>query len=313
MEERITKEKLMLIRDFLSIHPEILAAYGYGSGVIPQANNDNPNDKKEIDIIVIVEDLLNWIHKNIKSNPQEFSFTSKNFFLKSDLNTLENGAPIIYLSGIKFKDEYFKTGIISKNQLLSSCFNRTSSFVPFRLEKPCVEILCIDESINKAILYDRQVTLITCLLMLNNNEHKIYDLITKICSISYLGDFRVKIKCENPNKIKNCVDKQLKFFIEDYKMVNNNYFYQYGEKIEINYENIKNDIDILPQPIKSILNKYDIEAKNLPYISNELTNYFKKEAQKEDIKQAIKGIHTVGPVKAITYGLRKFKKGLGIN
>ena len=312
MKERITKEKLELIKNFLISHPKILAAYGYGSGVISQANS-NLNDKKQIDIILVVEDLLNWIHENIYMNPQEFTKFSKKYFMNASISNLEKGAPIIYLSDIKFKDELFKIGIISKRQLLSSIFERTSSYVPFRLEKPCVKIFCNDDTIDKAILYDKQITLMLCLLMLDKNENKMYDLITKICSISYLGDFRTKIKCEDPNKIKNCVDKQLDFFIEDYSLVNKNYFKTDGVYVYINYNSIEKDLYLLPEAIKLILNKYDIKEQNLPYISKELTNYFIKEAKKEDLMQAIKGIYTTGPKKALVYGLRKLKKGMKYN
>ena len=45
----------------------------------------------------------------------------------------------------------------------------------------------LNKEIENAITYDRQITLMLCLLMLNKNENKLYDLITKICSISYLS------------------------------------------------------------------------------------------------------------------------------
>lgn len=120
MKKRITKEKLILIKEFLQIHPEALAVYGYGSGVIPQAGS-NSNDKKEIDLILIVEDLLEYFHKNWEINPQEFTKASKKYFETATLQKLEKGAPIVYLSHIPFKNEYFKTGVISKERLISSC------------------------------------------------------------------------------------------------------------------------------------------------------------------------------------------------
>lgn len=308
MKERITKEKLEFIKEFLKTRPEALAVYGYGSGVIPQEGS-NPNEKKEIDLIIIADNLLKWIHENLEMNPEEFTNPSKKYFLKSTLKDLEKGAPIVYLSHIPFENEYFKTGIISKDKLLSSCLERSSSFVPFRLEKPCAKIFCNDKEIENAIIYDRQITLMLCLLMLNKNENKLYDLITKICSISYLGDFRVKIKCEDPNKIRNLVNKQLDYFIEDYTSVNKNYFDISNDNITINYNSINKDYDILPKAIKSVLNEYEIKEENQYILAKKLTEYFTKESQKESLPMAIKGIHTVGLEKAFQYGLRKLKKG----
>ena len=75
MKERITKEKLELIQAFLRNHPDVIAAYGYGSGVMPQANHSN--QKKDIDLILIVEDILEYFHQNIELNPNEYTRGSK--------------------------------------------------------------------------------------------------------------------------------------------------------------------------------------------------------------------------------------------
>lgn len=308
MKQRITNEKLQLINDFLSIHPNVIAAYGYGSGVIPQFKSDS-KEKKDIDLILVVDDILEYFHKNIEMNPHEFTKTSKRYFQTATVEKLEKGAPIVYLTHIPYQGQYFKTGIISKESLLSSCYNRTSSYVPFRLEKPCAKIFCFSEKIEKAILYDRQMTLLLCLLLLNENEKTIRDLITKICSISYLGDFRVKIKCEDPNKIKNLVNNQFDYFIEDYNAVNKGYYRVEDGILYINYEAINRDLDMIPEPIKEVLNTTSINKRNLLAISKKIIEYYKKESERESLPQAIKGIQTVGVTAAFTYALKKVQKG----
>lgn len=307
MQERITKEKLLLIKDFLQNHPETIAAYGYGSGVMPQSKNSS--EKKEIDLILIVEDLLEYFHKNLEMNEQEFSKSSRKFFEKASLKDLEKGAPIAYISHINYKDELFKTGVISKERLISSCRERVSSYVPFRLEKPCAKIFCNDGEIENAILYDRQMTLLLCLLLLNNKESNLHDLFIKIASISYLGDFRVKIKCEDPNKVPKLVNNQLEYFIEDYSEVNKGYYSIENDRLVINYDAINRDLELLPPVIKNILSTSYIKEADLPIISQKLIKYYKHESEKEALKQAIKGIKTVGPEIAFNYALRKVKKG----
>lgn len=308
MEKRITQEKLELIQEFLSIHPSVIATYGYGSGVIPQFKNDS-SQKKDIDLILVVEDLLEYFHKNIEMNPNEFTKVSKKYFQTATIAKLEKGAPIVYLTHIPYQEQYFKTGIISKESLLSSCYDRTSSYVPFRLEKPCAEISCSDEEIKEAILYDRQTTLMLCLLLLKEDEKTIRDLITKICSISYLGDFRVKIKCEDPNKIRNIVNNQFDYFVEDYDAVNKGYYKIENGVLYINYDAINRDLNIIPEPIKKALNTDYVNKRDLLIVSRKIIEYYKKESESESLPQAIKGIQTVGLKTACAYALKKVQKG----
>lgn len=307
---RINEDKKKLIIEFEEEHPYAIATIGYGSGVIEQLGSD-PNDKKQIDIIDVVEDLEKWIYENMSSHPEEFTKSTLKYFKKATLEQLEKGAPIIYFSSIEYKGELIKRGVISKKQFLSSCYKRTSSYVPFRLEKAVELIRCDDEEIYDAMLYDHQITLIMALLMLPKENHNLRDLMERICSLSYIGDFRMKIHCEDPNKIKNIVDKQFKYFVEDYSKVNFNYFESdENGNIKINYSRIKEDLFILPKEVNDILIYCPIYEDSARYCKEPLETYFKEAGQKENLKQAVKGIRTVGVEKAFVYGLRKIKKGM---
>lgn len=307
---RINEEKKKLIIDFEKEHPFALATIGYGSGVIEQLGSD-PNDKKQIDIIDVVEDLEKWVYENMKIHPEEFTRSTLKYFKKATLEQLEKGAPIIYFSAIEFRGELIKRGVISKRQLLSSCYERTSSYVPFRLEKTVELIKCEDSEIYAAMLHNYQITLMTTLLMLPKEKHTLIDLMKKICSLSYIGDFRMKIHCEDPNKIKNIVNKQFEYLTEDYSKVNMGYFISDDMgKIKINYSRIEEDLELLPDDIYTIINMYPIREENANYFNEALEEYYKKAGEKENLKQAIKGIRTVGVEKALVYGLRKVKKGM---
>ena len=307
MKERITKEKLELIRSFLRNHPDVVAAYGYGSGVMPQANSNN--QKKDIDLILIVEDLLEYFHQNIKLNPNEYTKGSKKYFEKATVEKLEKGAPIAYLTHIPYQGQYFKTGVISIESFLSSCYERTSSYVPFRLEKPCATITCQDSKVEDAIFYDRQTTLMMCLLLLGEDEKTIHDLFSKICSISYLGDFRVKIKCEDPNKVNNIVTNQFDYFKEDYSAVNMGYYKEENGVLVVDYDAINRDLNRIPDAIKRAIHTDSIKESDLANISRRITEYYKKESERESLPQAMKGIQTAGIETAFTYALKKVKKG----
>lgn len=306
---RMNEEKKDLIIEFENEHPYALATIGYGSGVIEQLGS-NPNDKKQIDIIDVVDDLKEWIDQNMTEHPEEFTKSTLKYFKKSTLEQLEKGAPIVYFSSIEYKGNLIKRGVISKQQFLSSCYERTSSYVPFRLEKAIEVIRCEDEEIYDAILYDHRVTLIVALLMLPKEKHNLKDLMERICSLSYIGDFRMKIHCEDPNKIKNIVDKQYDYFVEDYNEVNYGYFEsdKYGN-IKINYNRIKEDLKLLPKSVYNVLMYCPIFEDSSKYCKEQMENYFKEAGEKENLKQAIKGIRTVGVEKALVYGIRKIKKG----
>lgn len=309
-EGRMDESKKKLVLEFLKEHPSSVAVIGYGSGVIEQQGSKK-DDKKQLDLIIIVDDLKKWITENINMNPEEFTKGTMHYFKNASLKKLQKGAPIVYLSSIEYKDELIKMGIISKKEFLSSCYDKTSSYVPFRLEKAIELIKCDDDIIKKAIIYDHKTTLITALLMLDENHLTMRDLMEKICSLSYMGDFRMKIHCEDPNKVKNIVDKQFDYFKEDYDKVNDGYFsYLENGKILVNYEKIKTDLILLPYDIRRIIDNYRYDILiGRPYIDEELQDYYKNAAKEENLKQAIKGISTVGITKAASYALRKIKKG----
>ena len=310
---RIDAEKKKIILEFEESHPKSLAIIGYGSGIIPQDKND-PNDKKELDLIIVVDDLEHWITENMRLHPEEFTAGSIRFFKNSTLENLEKGAPIIYFSRASYNGQYIKRGIISKTRFLESCYNRSSSYVPFRLEKVTELIKCDDSEIYEALVYDHRITLMLALLMLSKEEQNLYDLITCICTMSFLGDFRMKIHCEDPNKIKNIVNKQLKYFCEDYKQVNESYYMMTdGDYFEINYERIMMDFEILPEKIKVLLKPYQLDGTDTIGIKKELERFFIRESKRENFPQMIKGIRTTGVQKSLVYGLRKLKKGFNKN
>lgn len=307
---RIDAWKKELLLEFDELHPKSLAVIGYGSGVIPQ-DKSNPNDKKELDLIVVVDDLQQWLDENMQMHPEEFTAATLKFFKKATLQQLEKGAPIVYFSKDCYKEQYIKRGIISKEQFLSSCYNRTSSYVPFRMEKVTELIKCEDKQIYDALVYDHRITLMLGLLMLPKENHNLYDLITCICTMSFLGDFRMRIHCEDPNKIKNIVNKQFEYFCHDYENVNYGYYTMKNDsEFVVNYDKIRKDFNILPGVIKFALKNYSINEDNVSSIKKELEEFFIDEAIRENFRQMVKGIKTTGVKKSFVYGLRKLKKGI---
>ena len=57
--------------NFVKNRPEVVAAYGYGSGIFKQSGYTS-KDKPQIDLILVVDDLKKWHKENMKANPKDF-------------------------------------------------------------------------------------------------------------------------------------------------------------------------------------------------------------------------------------------------
>ena len=307
---RMPVEKRNLILEYENCHPTVLATIAYGSGAIPQQNSSY-KDKKQIDLIEVVDDLEETIVEHMIQHPENFTPSTLRFFRNASLKQLERGAPIVYFTNDSFQGETIKRGFISKQQFLKSIYENKSLFVPFRLQKVVELVQCRDDEIYRALVYEHQKTLMEALLMLPKEKHNLYDLMMRICSFSYLGDLRMKLHCEDPNKIKNIVDGQLEYFYQDYEEVNYNY-YQRGmsSSFGVNYEQIQKDFSILPLDIQKLLESYTLDENSSLEVTEALEQYFIAASKKENLKQIWKGIQTVGVQKAFVYGLRKAKKGM---
>ena len=76
-----------------------------------------------------------------------------------------------------------------------------------------------------AIAKNRVNALITSLIL---NSDKVIDekkLFETLCSLSYLGDVRMALKFENPNKVGNIVSAELDEFKNTYSELNDDLYY----------------------------------------------------------------------------------------
>ena len=67
------------IREFIERRPEVVACYGYGSGMFKQSGYTS-KDKPQIDLILVVDDLKKWHLENMKLNKKDYSLLGKVFF-----------------------------------------------------------------------------------------------------------------------------------------------------------------------------------------------------------------------------------------
>lgn len=276
------------IKEFLNERPEVVAAFGYGSGVFKQLGYDS-KEKPQIDLILIVNDMKLWHKENIKRNPKDYSFIGRNFFLNSSLDEIKGITGITYQSNIEYKGHLFKYGIIEYGDFVRHMQTWDSFYVPGRFQKPVLTIKS-NNFIDELILQNRRNACKVGLLCLNNKDLK--DLYLTICNLSYSGDTRMKV-AENPKKVDNIVGAAYDKFNEMYNF--NDLYQKNGERIE--YEI---DIDELPSSLEKYIKDDKTKEKVMEYLSD--LN------RKESSLQTMKGIKTNGIVKSLRYGLAKVLK-----
>ena len=276
------------IKEFLNERPEVVAAFGYGSGVFKQLGYDS-KEKPQIDLILILNDMKLWHKENIKKNPKDYSFIGRNFFLNSSLDEIKGITGITYQSNIEYKGHLFKYGIIEYGDFVRHMQTWDSFYVPGRFQKPILTIKS-NNFIDELILQNRRNACKVGLLCLNNKDLK--DLYLTICNLSYSGDTRMKV-AENPKKVDNIVGASYDKFNEMYNF--NDLYQKNGERIE--YEI---DIDELPSSLEKYIKDDKTKEKVMEYLSD--LN------RKESSLQTMKGIKTNGIIKSLRYGLAKVLK-----
>lgn len=276
------------IEEFLKERPSTVASFGYGSGVFKQLGY-NSNDKVQIDLILVVNDIKKWHEENMKKNPKDYSFIGRNFFLNSNSNEIKGITGITYQSNIEYKNHLFKYGIIEYGDFVKHMQTWDSFYVPGRFQKPILTIKS-NNFIDKLIIENRKNACKVSLLCLDSNELK--DLYLTICSLSYSGDTRMKV-AENPRKVDNIVGASFDKFNEMYDF--DDLYTKNGDLIES-----KGISDSLPLSLE----KYVKDDKSKKKIMEYLSDLNKKESS----VQTFKGIKTNGIVKSIKYGFAKVLK-----
>jgi len=281
-----------LIMEFLNKRPKVIGAFGYGSGVFKQIGYTE-NDKVQIDLILIVENIKDWHKQNIKLNPKDYSFIGKNFLTKSNINKIKGLTGITYQSNIDYKNNLFKYGIIEYKDFEKHMKTWDSFYVPGRFQKPILTIITNDK-IDKLIYDNRRNACKISLLCME--EDNLDDLFTTICSLSYNGDTRMKI-AENPNKVANIVGASKEKFKEMYD-------FEDLYKIENNKIVFEPQLENLPLE----LDKYIGNKENLKQVKQKILEYLAILNKNESKNQTIKGLKTNGIAKSAKYAVAKILK-----
>ena len=292
------------IFDFISTLPEVVDIIGYGSGV---KNQEGYTDdiKRQIDLILTVNDIYEFHKLNFKKYPNIYS----NIGIKLIKHVNNIGTDINYVSNIDYKNNTYKIGVINKNDLSKDLITWDNMYMAGRCQKP-ISTLKIRDKVKNEIIYNRLNALKIALLLNHNKTLTEQELYETICSLSYIGDIRMTMHCENPDKIKNIVNGSKIEFREIYNEVNDNLFDIKNNIISTNTDKILNSILDIPESLLKYLHKHmDLNNINIDELNNNIINYLKITNFKSSIAQPIKSIIINGTEKSLNYLKEKRKKG----
>ena len=292
------------IFDFISTLPEVVDIIGYGSGV---KNQEGYTDdiKRQIDLILTVNDIYEFHKLNFKKYPNIYS----NIGIKLIKHVNSIGTDINYVSNIDYKNNTYKIGVINKNDLSKDLITWDNMYMAGRCQKP-ISTLKIRDKVKNEIIYNRLNALKIALLLNHNKTITEQELYETICSLSYIGDIRMTMHCENPDKIKNIVNGSKIEFREIYNEVNDNLFDIKNNISSTNTDKILNSILDIPESLLKYLHKHmDLNNINIDELNNNIINYLKITNFKSSIAQPIKSIIINGTEKSLNYLKEKRKKG----
>ena len=292
------------IFDFISTLPEVVDIIGYGSGV---KNQEGYTDdiKRQIDLILTVNDIYEFHKLNFKKYPNIYS----NIGIKLIKHVNNIGTDINYVSNIDYKNNTYKIGVINKNDLSKDLITWDNMYMAGRCQKP-ISTLKIRDKVKNEIIYNRLNALKIALLLNHNKTITEQELYETICSLSYIGDIRMTMHCENPDKIKNIVNGSKIEFREIYNEVNDNLYDIKNNIISTNTDKILNSILDIPESLLKYLHKHmDLNNINIDELNNNIINYLKITNFKSSIAQPIKSIIINGTEKSLNYLKEKRKKG----
>ncbi|KAI9674179.1 MAG: Mitochondrial translocator assembly and maintenance protein 41 [Caeruleum heppii] len=202
-------------------------AFAYGSGVFPQhapstskpSSHPSPSPAiakaqggqgKMIDMIFGVSYTQHWHSLNLQQHRDHYSLLGS---LGSGMVSRVQdrwGAGVYFNPYVTVNGTLIKYGVVNLDTLCKDLSEWDTLYLAGRLQKP-VKILRDDPRVRLANQVNLISALRTALLLLPSSfdERQLY---TTIANISYLGDPRIALRTENPQKIANIVSNQMANF-----------------------------------------------------------------------------------------------------
>lgn len=297
--------KKEVLEEFVGERPEVVGAYGYGSGVFLQSNYHGK--KPQNDLILIVEDLKKWHTDNLTINKEDYSLIGKVYLSVASIKRIKGLNKITYVSNIKSNGEVFKYGVIEEKDFIRGLNSWENIFLAGRFHKPTLELKS-NKKLSNAILKDRESALIVACL-LSPARTSLRDLYIKLCGLSYYGDTRMAF-AENPNKVQNIVYGNFEYLEEIYSAIGSKYPFleRKDDILIIDHDAIIDNVELLPPSLLSFLIVNCTDITDLIQVRKNIFKFFRQKNAEESMYQTVSSIKTNGIVRSVPYALSKVSK-----
>lgn len=253
MQKRSIEETIM---EFMKTKPKTIDIIGYGSGVKKQTGYDDKMEK-QIDIIATVDDSLSWHQENRKMHPNEYN----SFGLEIIKPILHFGTDITYISNIPYEGNVFKIGVIDRFDFFYDLENWINFYMAGRMQKP-VLLLNEDKDINKFIYKNRLNALKTALILTSDKNISEEKLFETLCSLSYIGDIRMALKFENPQKVNNIISGDYEEIKSIYSSIDDDLYLLKNGIIVPNTNRLITELPTFPKELVTYLIDNNIDVNN---------------------------------------------------
>lgn len=310
-------------QELISILPEVNSISAYGSGYFKQ--DSAVDEEKSMDLIVSVDNPSKWHAKNLCYNPNMYMGTGWDKMI--NLSEIENQSYIpsfpnsIGCFFTTYGDHEYKIMVVDKRLLYRDLKDWSYFSLAGRFQKQTALLVDNSEGVLPALMrFNYRSAARTALLMYESDSLSSQEFLETIVSLSYLGDFRRILHCEDPNKIPNIVDGSYDFFEETYLGLPDFYVDWTEGRNGIeglvyttlnNEETLAKQIAELPSCLRNYL--YNVIPKELndrKVVAKTIKRFFRDIDLRSSIELALRCNQTVGKEKSGQTAIGKLKKGM---
>lgn len=293
------------IKRFADRRPVAKAVFGYGSGVFKQSGSSGT---PQTDVIFVVDDIRKWHKDNMSSNSSDYSLLGRIHLSTDNIGKLKGKNFVTYFSDVKDGDTTFKYGVVETSDFNRGLVTWDNLFLVGRFHKPVLDVLS-DDMLRDVITKNRDCAFRVACILSNQVTDK-ESIFRMLCSLSYMGDARMRI-AEDPNKVVNIVRgsfenfERIYTFKEPYvKLLNDG-------NVLISHSYLLSEIEKLPSGLVDFLAELDTDLSDLEMVRTNILRYIVEHNKTESRAQIVEGIKTNGVVRSVPYALRKMMKKIG--
>lgn len=281
---------------FINELPQTNSVCSYGSGFF---NQDDNIEKKDMDLMISVDNPNQWHQDNYLQNPDMYEGSGIDALLNYDEDySFPNGLGAFFT---EYEGRTYKLVVVDKRLLYEDLKTWNHFSLPGRFQKPMKILVDNTNGVLPKLMRDNYDNAIkTVLLMKNDLPFSKKELYKDITSLSYKGDMRVLAHFENPDKIKNIVTGAYDFFKETY---GDSDLYDYLGDYIMRKDYIDNNdiIDSMPKALKSYLleNATYKMLRNDKITAIKINNFLRKRNLQDSVLMALRCRKTVGSEKTL--------------